>query len=168
MELNPQKLEGVWINVFDRKRLNDHIKCYSARWHGFNPFEEDRFEEDEYIKATPVYYEYSTLSEEVPRTLSELDQQYLTVRMGASVNFSFHDSKSIGIMEHSAINPSGDLNAHHVYQDAKDYSPFLWDSQYLRYMQILDHDDDYNYIVLYKCMETAKYHDKTDGKELKP
>ena len=73
MKMDPLKLEGVWVNVFDRKRLNDHIKCYSARWHGFNPFEEDKFEDDEYVRATPVYYEYSTLSEEVPKTLTELD-----------------------------------------------------------------------------------------------
>ena len=58
-------------------------------------------------------------------------------------------------MEHSAINPSGDKKADEIYSNPKDYSPFLWDSQYLRYMQILDHDEDYNYIVVYKCMETA-------------
>ena len=34
-------------------------------------------------------------------------------------------------------------------------------------MQVLDHDEDYNYIVLYKCMETAKYTDIKDGSELK-
>jgi hypothetical protein len=64
----------------------------------------------------------------VPKTLNELDEQYLTVRMGASVNFSFHESNSVGIMEHSAINPSGDANADKVYANPKDYSPFLWDS----------------------------------------
>jgi len=36
----------------------------------------------------------------------------------------------------------------------------------MRYMQVLDHDDDYNYIVLYKCMETSTYKD-SDGTELK-
>jgi len=49
--------------------------------------------------------------------MSELDERYLTVRMGASVNFNFHDSGSVGIMEQSAINPSGDPNAHLIYKD---------------------------------------------------
>jgi hypothetical protein len=41
----------------------------------------------------------------------------------------------------------------------------MWDSQYLRYVKILDTDHS-NYIVLYQCMEDARYFNTDDNKEL--
>lgn len=47
----------------------------------------------------------------MPKYLSDLEKDILTARMGASVNFSFESSGSVGMMEHSAINPSGNKEA---------------------------------------------------------
>jgi len=102
----------------------------------------------------------------MPRKLNDFDKEILTVRRGAQVNFEFHPDKSIGMMDHSAVNPSGNRDALDVYRDPKAWSAFLWDSQFTRYLQILDTDDEHNYIILYQCFETAVFHDKA-GKELK-
>ena len=70
------------------------------------------------------------------------------------------------MMEHTAINPSGRLKtAQERYQGQDFYDAHLWDSQYLRYMQVLDTDNK-NYVVLYKCLETAKYTDTKTDKSL--
>jgi hypothetical protein len=57
-KIDPMILVGGWINVFDRNMLNEHLKCYSARFVDFNP---DRDFEDE-DDRTAKYFEYSTVS----------------------------------------------------------------------------------------------------------
>ena len=70
INMDPEVLNGVWINIFDRKILNEHMKCYSIRFHGFNAFED--FEQEEKPRST--YFEYTTLSTDIPKTLDDLDK----------------------------------------------------------------------------------------------
>jgi hypothetical protein len=156
-------IEGLWLNVFDRKALNEEIKCYSARFNGFSPDDYEEFEVEEKKRAPPTFFEYLSLSEERPEEGAE--QRYWNYRSGASLNFSFHPSGSVGILEHTAINPSGLKNAQEKYEGSEEYDPHLWDSQYLRYVQVLDSDSK-NYLVVYKCLETAKYTDTKTGGSL--
>ena len=32
LKLNPEILQGQWLNIFDRAGLNQHLKCYSVRF----------------------------------------------------------------------------------------------------------------------------------------
>jgi len=43
----------------------------------------------------------------------------------------------------------------------------MWDSQFLRYIKVLDTDHS-NYIALYQCMEDARFFNRDDDKELEP
>ena len=133
--------------------LNDHIKCYSVRFHGFGKEYED-FESEDPKPSKSKYFEYTTLSTEMSRNgsvtnLKDLDKEILTVRRGAQVNFDFYPDKSVGMMDHSAINPNGKKDAADVYSDPKAWSAFIWDSQFTRYLQVLDTDEEHNYIILY-------------------
>ena len=35
-QIDTSTLNGVWLNIFDRKELNEHLKCYSVWFHGNN------------------------------------------------------------------------------------------------------------------------------------
>lgn len=58
--LNPHKLAGPWINIFDRKILNDEHKCYGVQLvHTFHyPQEEGAIENEELMKDVPRVFEY--------------------------------------------------------------------------------------------------------------
>jgi len=135
--------------VYDRNMLNDHIKCYSARFTGFSHSD---FEEEE---SKPTYFEYQTVSID--------DVGKPTVRMGLALNFNFDkDNNAYGMAEHSAINPSGDMGDISKHEHGDYFDPWLWDSQYTRYMQVLDTDNE-DYVVLYQCLESANYRDTKTG-----
>jgi hypothetical protein len=137
--------------------LKDHVRCYSVRFNGFAPEHYHDYDvEDilaERLNYYPTFYEYRSLSEDKPT--DEMFQRQWNYRSGSSLNFSFHPSGTVGMLEHTQINPSGMLDAQASYEGLEEYDPYLWDSQYLRYMQVLDSDKDY--IILYKCLETAMY-----------
>lgn len=58
--LNPHKLAGPWINIFDRKILNDDHKCYGVQLvHTYHyPQEEGAIENEEVMKDVPRVFEY--------------------------------------------------------------------------------------------------------------
>lgn len=84
-------------------------------------------------------------------------------------NFEMYPSKSIGMIDHSAVNPNGESqeDVGSIYENAHDWSAFLWDSQYMRYIQVVDFDERHEYVVLYQCFETATYLDVKSGEPLK-
>ena len=142
-------LEGEWVNVYDRNMLNDHLKCYSAR---FTPFGNHDFEEED---RKPTYFEYQTVS------IDENNKP--TVRMGLALNFNFDEKNTAyGIAEHSAINPSGQMGDITKHEHGDYFDPWLWDSQFDRYMKVVDTNNQ-DYLVLYQCLESANYRDKKTG-----
>ena len=82
----------------------------------------------------------------------EVQQNYWT-HEGRMLMFDQKDPTVASIM-HSKV--------HHDYQynkvDTDSFDPFLFDSQFLKYAQILDTDYE-NYILLYTCQETAEFTD---------
>ena len=87
------------------------------------------------------------------------------VREGMQINFAYGHTQenldtSIGIIEHHYW---GEYDVelsefNHNGKKEEQFDPFLWDSQFQRYAQVLDTDYD-NYMVLYECLESAYYLD---------
>ena len=123
MEFDTTILQGHWINVFDRNLLNEHLKCYSARFTGFGHHD---FEDE---NRKPTYYEYQTISTD------NTEKAKTTVRMGMAFNFNFDvENNAYGMAEHSAINPSGQMGDPSKHVHGSYFDTWLWDSQYTRYM----------------------------------
>lgn len=58
--LNAHRLAGPWVNLYDRKILNDEYKCYGVNLihtHAF-PNEEGALESEELMADTPKVFEY--------------------------------------------------------------------------------------------------------------
>ena len=88
-------------------------------------------------------------------------QDNYIIRDGMSVDFRIHPSKSVGYIELGfnppKYNPGGEKE--------KEFDEALWDSQFLRYVTILDTDQE-NYIALYSCLESANFFDLKENKLL--
>lgn len=81
------------------------------------------------------------------------------VDFGVGTNPNKPYGTSIGIMGFSSLGDTHDYKASDfIYQGKKEdeFDPIFWDSQYERYMQVLDTDNE-EYIALYTCMESANY-----------
>ena len=94
---------------------------------------------------------------------------------GFQWNFEDHKDKSLAYVEHMDFGPHVDPNMElhrYVFDNERKeaaYDPIAFDSQFLRYAQILD-TDYLNYMVVYQCLETAHYfnketHEKMTGEE---
>ena len=58
--LNAHRLAGPWVNIYDRKVLNDEYKCYGVNLlhtHSFPPGE-GVLENEELMKDVPKVFEY--------------------------------------------------------------------------------------------------------------
>ena len=60
VNLNAHRLAGPWVNIYDRKILNDEYKCYGVNLihtHSF-PDEEGILEDEQLMKDVPKVFEY--------------------------------------------------------------------------------------------------------------
>jgi hypothetical protein len=58
--LNAHRLAGPWVNLYDRKILNDEYKCYGVNFihtHSF-PNEDGALENEELMADVPKVFEY--------------------------------------------------------------------------------------------------------------
>jgi hypothetical protein len=59
--LNAHRLAGPWVNLYDRKVLNDEYKCYGVNFIHTHPWpsnEEGTLENEELMKDVPKIFEY--------------------------------------------------------------------------------------------------------------
>lgn len=142
-KINAELLHGTWINIYDRKHLNDHMKCVSV---AFEDYHEDRDEDAGPQKNFPTYSLLNISKNPVKKPVegeeeAEVDtQESYNIREGMQVNFAYgHKMEnldtSIGMIEHQHWGDY-DVEASEFEHDGKkekEFCPFLWDSQYKRY-----------------------------------
>ena len=58
--LNAHRLAGPWVNLYDRKVLNDEYKCYGVNFIHTHSFQEEDgvLENEEAMKDVPKVFEY--------------------------------------------------------------------------------------------------------------
>jgi hypothetical protein len=96
------------------------------------------------------------------------------MRFGAQINFDHniehHGDRTIGYIEYPEVDPYGDLHILGLYTNGTivkedEYFQGIFDSQFLRYNQILDTDNEH-YLVIYECMESAYFFDRKTEKRM--
>ena len=104
-----KNLNGVWINVYDRKILNDHMKCYSVRFQDFPNYlfrteeQQKQFEKEsgiDQLDEEKTIFEYSHLStKRYPKEAEEVmteEDRVLSTRLGVTLNFKFDENRTVG------------------------------------------------------------------------
>lgn len=83
---------------------------------------------------------------------------------GRQLNFRYPNNKMIAYLEPHDIHRLSEEQQREMKENL-DFDPNFWDSQFLRYVQVLDSDNK-NFMILYSCQESAKYYDVEDGDQV--
>ena len=82
---------------------------------------------------------------------------------GRQLTFNTEGDLSIARLEYQKVHEAN--HAHSVQTDT--FDPYVFDSQYTRYFQVLDTDYD-NYMLVYSCQEINEYHNLESGANVAP
>ena len=132
-KVEAELLQGSWINIYDRKHLNDHVKCVSVAFEDYQSDDEGK------------YPAYSILNISKKTAVVDGAAESYNIREGMQINFGYGKTEaekldnSIGMIENQHwgdydLEEHGlEREFHHDGTKEKDFDPFLWDSQYQRY-----------------------------------
>ena len=162
-------MEGVWKVYYDEKKLNENYTCSGIRLDHYNEKPEDHKHEEEnnFLKNTELnILRFKTshgMQEKFREYMSQHDhlaaqEPYVTI-FNKQLNFRNKQDPSIGYIEPERMgfdDFSFDENDEYALHDVG-----AFESQYLRYAQVLDTDYD-NFAIVYSCQEGANYYDKSD------
>ena len=148
-----QILDGIWKVIYDEKSLNKNYTCMGTKFIDLSSYNEDTAQKHNVIEFMQSF----GVTETFRKTLFELgdhrhildgleDHDYFT-NIGRQLNFSHPIDSSIGFIEAHNFHSEylRDLKLH-----LDEFDHILWDSQFLRYSQVIDSDLE-TYLILYTC-----------------
>ena len=166
-DFDPHKLVGPWINLIDEKDENLDKTCMGSKIVHSHEAQDDDHPLFEFFQSNSIT---NTMRNKLRQSDDPAAHDQYYVSMGMQLHFRNRLDKTIGYLEYSEL----DLDYDHPEnydenQEAEQISfdPYVFDSQYLRYVQVLDTDYD-NYFVMYACQEIARIVDKESGEEITP
>ena len=142
--LDVQRLKGVWINLWGEKQ--DQHTCMGTKFENIDGNGANSLSLSTSNSVTNIHV-HNLIADQHPH----MAQDY-HIHEGRQLTFDNSSDSTLARIEYSKVHKV-DKN-HHVENDT--FDPHLFDSQYLRYAQVLDTDYD-NYILLYSCQEINEY-----------
>ena len=150
--LNAHRLAGPWVNLYDRKILNDEYKCYGVNFihtHSF-PNDEGALENEELMADVPKVFEYlkstnvgeSRDPDEEETALSEVEQDQPMIGFGYNayngfqLHFDHASDKSIAYLRHRDVDLENNPHVHehdHEGEKEEEFDAHVFDSQFKRY-----------------------------------
>jgi hypothetical protein len=155
------QIKGKWINHYDRKDLNEHYKCYGMDFDQASPPDE---EDKEAAVRKQKFFEFSqhAMTKDQPSEENGDHIPHFKTIQGMQLNFDHGSDKTSAVVAPTAAIDFISLGSDNKHDgEGGVFDPMFFESQYRRSAEILHTDEFKNYMVLYQCMEKAKYNDLT-------